>query len=157
MTNVRYRSMADAVRLLFRSDGRVLCVRRAAGSDPVPGQLAVVGDHLEKSESLDQAARGEARVEAEVDVDPRHQELCGLVHDDDPLGEDRITAVFVAQSWSGEPHNAEPDRQDGLFRVALGKPSQDCHPCTVAIFRVLAERPTYLTLNWPAPTRGDAS
>ncbi|MFG2562571.1 NUDIX hydrolase [Streptomyces sp. NPDC048496] len=84
MTNDRYRLTADAVRLLFRSDGRVLCVRRAAGSDPAPRQLAVLGGHLEEGESLDQAAHGEARVEAGVDVDPRHQEFCGLVHDNDP-------------------------------------------------------------------------
>ncbi|MFI6061948.1 NUDIX domain-containing protein [Streptomyces sp. NPDC051286] len=157
VTNDRYRLAADAVRLPFRSDGCVLCVRRAAGADPAPGQLAVVGDNLEESESLDQAARGEARVAAGVDTDPRHQKFCGLVHDDDPLGEDRISTVFVAQSWSGEPHNAEPDRHDGPFRAALGKPSHGCNPCTVAIFRMVAEGPTCLTLSRPVPARGGAS
>ncbi|MFE2089478.1 NUDIX domain-containing protein [Streptomyces sp. NPDC059460] len=152
MTNDRYRLMADAVRSLFRSHGHVLSVRRAGGSDPAPEQLAGAGDHLEEGESLDQAAR----VESGIDVDPHRQEFCGLVHDV-RLGEDRITPAFVAQSWSGKPHHAEPDRHDGLFRAAVGKASQDCRPYTVAICRLLAERRTYLALHQPVPTRGGAS
>jgi hypothetical protein len=49
----------------------------------------------------------------------------------------RITAVFVAQSWSGEPHNAEPDEHEGLFWVPMEKPPPDCHPYTAAIFHML--------------------
>ncbi|MEK8146366.1 hypothetical protein NKH18_49160 [Streptomyces sp. M10(2022)] len=51
------------------------------------------------------------------------QEFCGLIHHHDPGdGPDRITAVFVAQSWAGEPHNAEPHKHEGLFWVSLEKP-----------------------------------
>ncbi|GAA3477103.1 hypothetical protein [Streptomyces yanii] len=91
-----------------------------------------------------------------IDVDPHRQEFCGLVHDD-PIGEDRISPAFVAQSWSGEPHHAEPDRHDGLFRAAVDKPSQVCRPYAVAICRLLAEGRTYLALHRPVPTRGGGS
>ncbi|MFE7707326.1 NUDIX hydrolase [Streptomyces sp. NPDC057486] len=144
--------MADAVRFQFRSHGRAPSVRRVGGSDPAPGQLEGAGDHLEEGESLDQAAR----VESGIDADPHRREFCGPVHDD-PVGEDRITPAFVAQSWSDEPHRAEPGGHDGLFRAALDKPSQVCRPCTVAICRLLVEGRTYLAPHRPVPTWGGAS
>ncbi|MET7362367.1 hypothetical protein ABZS76_28595 [Streptomyces sp. NPDC005562] len=33
-------------------------------------------------------------------------------------------------TWAGEPHDAEPDRQDGLFWVPIERPPADCHPHT---------------------------
>lgn len=56
----------------------------------------------------------------------------------------------MAQSWSGEPHNAEPDKHEGLFWVSLENPPVDCHSYTVAIFHMLTHGPSYRALNWPS-------
>ncbi|MFC9243700.1 hypothetical protein ACFT7S_06495 [Streptomyces sp. NPDC057136] len=53
------------------------------------------------------------------------------------------------QSWAGEPHNAEPDKHEGLFWVSMEKPSPDCHPYTTAIFHMITHGPSYRALNWP--------
>ncbi|MEH0468526.1 hypothetical protein QA943_06635 [Streptomyces sp. B21-097] len=57
--------------------------------------------------------------------------------------------MFVAQSWAGEPHNAEPDKHEGLFWVSMEKPSPDCHSYTTAIFHMRTHGPSYRALNWP--------
>ncbi|KQX77086.1 NUDIX hydrolase [Streptomyces sp. Root1310] len=118
---------------------------------PGTGQLTVIGGHLEADEPLDRAARREAKEETGVRISADQQEFGGLVHYHEPLGTDRITAVFVAQSWTGEPYNAEPDKHEGLFWVPMEKPPPHCHPYTVAIFRMLTHGPSYRALNWPTP------
>ncbi|WP_326607686.1 hypothetical protein OG930_40105 [Streptomyces sp. NBC_01799] len=61
-----------------------------------------------------------------------------------------LTAVDgVAQSWTGEPHNAEPNKHEGLFWVPMEKPPPDRHPYTTHIFHMLTHGPSYQALNWP--------
>ncbi|WP_447035456.1 NUDIX domain-containing protein [Streptomyces sp. DSM 118878] len=143
--------IADVAQVLLRPNGAALCVRRKPDADLAPGQLTVVGGHLEAGEPLDHAARREVKEEVGVLVSADRQEFCGLIHHHDPdRGLDRITAVFVAQSWSGEPYNAEPDKHEGLFWVSIERPSPDCHLYTATIFHMLTHGPSYRATNWPA-------
>ena len=149
MSEDRHLLIADVAQLLLRTNGSVLCVRRRPDSVLAPGQLTVVGGHLQAGEPLDAAARREAEEETGVHISALQQEFCGLVHRHAPDGGDRITAVFVAQAWTGVPYNAEPGRHQGLFWVSMEKPPPDTHPCTVAVFQLLTHGPSYRALNWP--------
>ncbi|MGW0874291.1 NUDIX domain-containing protein [Streptomyces sp. NPDC002740] len=104
---------------------------------------------MEAGQPLDCTARREAEEETGVRISADQQEFSGLVHYHEPGGTDRITAVFVTQSWTGAPYNAEPDKHEGLFWVPMEQPPPDCHPYTVAIFRMLTHGPAYRALNWP--------
>ncbi|WP_413804648.1 NUDIX domain-containing protein [Streptomyces sp. OE57] len=116
MSNAPHLLIADVVQVLLRANGAALCVRRKPDAALAPGQLTVVGGHLEAGEPLDRAARREAKEETGVHINTDQQEFCGLSHHHEPGdGMDRITAVFIAQSWAGEPHNAEPDKHEELF------------------------------------------
>ncbi|MFJ3232685.1 NUDIX domain-containing protein [Streptomyces sp. NPDC086787] len=154
MSESRHLLHADVAQVLLRANGFALCVRRKHGSALAPGRLSVVGGRLRAGEPLDLAARREAEEGTGVRVGPGEQEFCGIVHRHDPDGLDRITAVFVAQSWTGEPYNREPHRHDGLFWVSMEKPPPDCHPHTAAVFQLLTQGPSYRALDWPA--RGGA-
>ncbi|MER5757324.1 NUDIX domain-containing protein [Streptomyces sp. NPDC002088] len=149
MSKAPHPLIADVAQIMLRATGAVLCVRRKPNTDLAPGQLTVVGGHLEGSEPLDRAARREAKEETGVRMSADQQEFGGLVHHHEPGGTDRITAVFVTQSWTGAPRNAEPDKHEGLFWVLMEKPPPDCHRYTVAIFHVLTRGPSYRALNWP--------
>ncbi|MET8683624.1 NUDIX domain-containing protein [Streptomyces sp. NPDC004732] len=142
--------IADVAQILLRANGAALCVRRKPDAALAPGQLTVVGGHLKTGEPLDRAARRETEEEAGVLIRADQQEFCGLVHHHEPGGTDRITAVFVTQTWTGEPHNAEPDMHEGLFWVSIAHPPSDCHAYTVAIFHMLTHGPSYRALNWPS-------
>ncbi|MFE2971770.1 NUDIX domain-containing protein [Streptomyces sp. NPDC059340] len=149
MSRAPHPLIADVAQIRLRANGAVLCVRHKPNTNLTPGQLTVVGGHLEGSEPLDRAARREAKEETGVRINVDQQELGGLVHHHEPGGTDRITAVFVTQSWTGAPHNAEPDKHEGLFWAPTEKPPPDCHPYTVAIFHILTHGPSYRALNWP--------
>ncbi|MET8571906.1 NUDIX domain-containing protein [Streptomyces sp. NPDC004783] len=145
--------IADVAQVLLRPDGAALRVHRKADAALAPGQLTVVGGHLQAGEPLDHAARREAKKEAGVLINAKQQEFCGLIHHHDADGGlDRITAVFVAQSWTGEPYNAEPGKHERLFWVPMERPSPTCHPYTVTIFHMLTHGPSYraTNCNWPA-------
>ncbi|MFI0976113.1 NUDIX domain-containing protein [Streptomyces sp. NPDC021093] len=150
MSEEHHLLIADVAQVLLRAHGFALCVRQNPDAALARGRLTVVGGRLKAGEPLDHAARRKAEEETGVRVSPRHQEFCGLVHRHAPGGTDRITAVFVAQSWAGEPHNAEPDKHEGLFWVSMENPPPDCHPHTAAVFRMLTEGPSYRALNWPS-------
>ncbi|MET7350608.1 NUDIX domain-containing protein [Streptomyces mirabilis] len=150
MSNSPHLLIADVAQVLLRANGAALCVLRKPDAVLAPGQLTVVGGHLKAGEPLDRAARREAMEEAGVHISADQQEFCGLVHHHEHgEGMDRITAVFVAQSWTGEPHNAEPDKHERLFWVPMEKPPPACHPYTAAIFHMLIHGPSYRALNWP--------
>lgn len=152
--------IADVAQVLLRHNGAALCVRRKPRSGSASGQLAVLGGYLYADESLDHAARRRAEEVTGVRFDAEGQEFCGLLHRHEPGGTDRITAVFVSQTWTGEPHTGEPhagepgagepDAQDGLFWVSIERPPADCHPHTAHIFHLLTHGPSYRALNWPA-------
>ncbi|MFF6801943.1 NUDIX domain-containing protein [Streptomyces sp. NPDC012616] len=143
--------IADVAQVLLRTNGAALCVRRALDAALAPGQLTVVGGHLEVGEPLDHAARREAMEEVGVLITAEQQEFCGLIHHHGSDGGlDRITAVFVAQSWMGEPYNAEPHQHEGLFWVPMERPSPDCRPYTATTFHMLTHGPSYRAINWPA-------
>ncbi|MEE4495104.1 NUDIX domain-containing protein [Streptomyces sp. BE230] len=149
MTDEHHLLIAHVAQVLLRTNGSALCVRRQPDAALTPGQLTVIGGHVQADEPLDHAARRKVEEEAGVSISSAHPEFCGLVHQYAPRGHDRITAVFVAQSWTGEPHNTEPDEDERLFWVSTEKPPPDCHPHTATIFQLLTEGPSYRALDWP--------
>ncbi|MER6847676.1 NUDIX domain-containing protein [Streptomyces flaveolus] len=143
--------IADVAQVLLRPDGAALCGHHKADATLAPGQLTVVSGHLQAGEPLDHAARREAKEEAGALISAEQQEFCGLIHHHDPGGGlDRITAVFVAQSWTGEPYNAEPDKHERLLWVPKERPSPDCHPYTTTILHMLTHGPSHRAINSPA-------
>ncbi|MET9532486.1 MULTISPECIES: NUDIX domain-containing protein [unclassified Streptomyces] len=142
---------ACVAQVLLHANGSALCVRGKPGAALAQGRLTVLGGRLQDGEPLDRAARRETEKATGVRVSPTHQEFCGLLHHHAPGRTDQITAVFVAQSWTGEPNNAEPHKHQGLFWVSMENPPPDCHPDTTAIFQTLTEGPSYRALNWISP------
>ncbi|MFD3653334.1 NUDIX domain-containing protein [Streptomyces sp. NPDC058620] len=113
-----------------------------------------VGLHLDSDRAVGEphnhAARREAEKETGVCISVGQQEFYGLIHHHDSAdGLDRIAVVFAAQSRAGEPHNAEPDKHEGLFWGAMEKPPPDCHPYTTSIFHMTTHGPSCRALNWP--------
>lgn len=125
--------------------------------ESVPGPVEVVRDtsrarpnsHVWEVASHRASRHFMAEEETGVRITPLQQEFCGLVHHHAPGGLDRITAVIMARSWTGEPHHCEPKKHEGLFRVSTEKPPPDCHPYSSAILEMLTRGPSYRALNRP--------
>lgn len=96
------------VAIVLRRDGKVLMLLRQ-NTGWRDGYYCLPSGHVENDENFTHAAQRELAEETGIDIQ-HHQLRPALTLDtlaDDGL---RITACFEVDEWSGEPHNAEPDK-----------------------------------------------
>ncbi len=127
----RFASVIDAHIPLWRA-GQVLLLRRA-GDVYASGQLCLPSGHLERGESIRQAAVRETFEETGTHLDPAALRHVLSIHQRNPgTADTRIGFAFTAGSWDGEPVNAEPHKHSELVwaadPVALLKPTPPSTP-----------------------------
>jgi 8-oxo-dGTP pyrophosphatase MutT (NUDIX family) len=115
MTSARF-TCPVAVHLFLRRGDEVLLLRRYhTGYED--GNYSVIAGHLDGNERIAEAACREALEEAGIVIDPEDIRIVGVMH---RLSNDERIDWFVETSrWSGELHNAEPEKCDGLSWYAI--------------------------------------
>ena len=96
--------------------GREVLLQLRRGTGYMDGHwAAAVAGHVERGESVYEAARREAREEVGVE-DVELEPWCAMQRTgvgDDPLDE-RVDYFFVSTSWTGTPELLEPDKAADL-------------------------------------------
>jgi 8-oxo-dGTP diphosphatase len=96
--------------------GREVLLQLRRGTGYMDGHwAAAVAGHVERGESVYEAARREAREEVGIE-DVELEPWCAMQRTgvgDDPLDE-RVDYFFVSTSWAGTPELLEPDKAAGL-------------------------------------------
>ncbi|MET7333044.1 NUDIX domain-containing protein [Nonomuraea sp. NPDC005650] len=141
----RFRAIVDVHVLLLR-DSEVLLGRRA-GTGYGDGLWHLPSGHLEAGESATEAAVREAGEEVGVAIDPADLRFVHVMH----RAPERVGLFFAADTWIGEPYNAEPHKcsevawwpLDGLPHDMVGYPA-------AAIANVLGSVPFALH-EWSTP------
>jgi 8-oxo-dGTP diphosphatase len=110
-----------SVHLFFRRDDAVLLLRRRR-TGFCDGMYGVPAGHVQQSESVTQAAAREAAEEVGLAVAPEALRVIGTMHRRST--EARIDFFLMAETWSGEPRNLEPDKCDTVawFRLSCLPP-----------------------------------
>lgn len=110
-----------AVHLLLVRDGQALLSRRFQ-TGWHDGEYSVPAGHVERGETVTQAAIREAREEIGLALNPGQLEVVHVMHragDQDADGvraanDERIDFFLAVREWHGEPVNAEPEKCDDL-------------------------------------------
>ena len=110
-------AMPVAVHLFLMRDGAVLLLRRA-NTGYEDGKYSVIAGHLDGGETVIAAAVREAGEEAGIALDPAEVRVVGVLHR--RADDERIDFFVVAEAWSGEIANREPEKCDELAWFALG-------------------------------------
>lgn len=136
----RFRTITEAHVLLIR-DGDVLLGRRR-NTGYADGQWQLPSGHLEEGESVAECAIREAREEVGV-------EITGLRFARvDHRAPERVGFYFVAESWDGEPYNAEPDKCSELAWHPLGALPADTVACTAQAVREILDGQSFGLHGW---------
>ena len=109
--------MPVAVHLFLSRAGTVLLLRRA-NTVYEDGQYSVIAGHLDGGETVIAAAVREAGEEAGIALDPIGVRVVGVMHR--RANDERIDFFVVAEAWSGEIVNREPEKCDELAWFPLG-------------------------------------
>ncbi|MDO8581709.1 MAG: NUDIX domain-containing protein [bacterium] len=105
----------SAVHVFLVKDNWIFLLRRAhtGWSD---GQYNVAQGHIEEGETAMQCAIREAKEEAGVDVAAHDLAFAHMMHrysiEETPPHRVYADFFFVARTWKGEPHLAEPAKSD---------------------------------------------
>ncbi|MFC4854536.1 NUDIX hydrolase [Actinophytocola glycyrrhizae] len=131
--------------LLFVRDSRLLLALRE-NTGYADGQWNVPSGKVEPGEEPLAAAVREAREEVAVEVDAAR--LATVVHVHRHAETPRVGFFFEAESWHGEPVNAEPHKYGGLRWVALDALPDNTVPYTTAGVTQYRKGITYGHLKW---------
>jgi len=91
--------------IVILRDGKILLGERIAGHGA--GNFQIPGGHLEFGESLEDGAKREAKEETGLDV-----EIKKIISVSNDIAYDKhyVTIGFLAESFTGKPQNAEPEK-----------------------------------------------
>jgi 8-oxo-dGTP pyrophosphatase MutT (NUDIX family) len=141
----RFTSIID-VHVILRRAGRVLLLRRA-GDVFASGRLCLPSGHLERGESIVQAAVRETFEETGIALDPGVLRHVLSIHQRNPgTADTRIGFAFMPAAWDGEPVNAEPGKHSALAWADPGALPPDTAEYTAAVITA-AQRGLTFTLN----------
>lgn len=98
--------------ILWREDGKVLLLKRAATKSFLPGTWWLPGGHHDGEQTLEESAAREALEEVGVTVDLHHQRLACVSHT--KVGLEALNTFCVGTKWTGEPVNNEPQDADEI-------------------------------------------
>jgi 8-oxo-dGTP pyrophosphatase MutT (NUDIX family) len=105
---MRHRVPVDVLVILTRNS-RILLSERS-GDVYMTGSWCLPGGHVEAGEDVVSAAIREVKEETGAVLARAHLRCVGVTHHQPPHGDARVGFGFVADTWAGEPTNAEPDR-----------------------------------------------
>jgi 8-oxo-dGTP diphosphatase len=141
----RFASVVDA-HVILRRAGRVLLLRRT-GDVYASSQLCLPSGHLERGESIVQAAVREVFEETGIVLDPGTLRHVLSIHQRNPgTADTRIGFAFEPGAWDGEPVNAEPRKHSGLVWADPSALPPDTAEYTAAVITA-AGRGLAFTLN----------
>ncbi|MRH87488.1 NUDIX domain-containing protein [Nocardia sp. SYP-A9097] len=125
---MQYTSFVDVLLILTRGD-EVLLARRA-NTGYSDGLWNLPSGKLDAGEDLEAGMIREAWEEIGIELSRKDIRMANVVHYQPPDEQTRIGFFFHADSWSGEPFNAEPDKCSDLRWFARDEIPADTVPYT---------------------------
>lgn len=108
--------MPVAVHLFLVKNGKILLLRRH-NTGYEDGNFSVVAGHVDRGESLIQAAIREGKEEAGILINENDIKFVGVMHR--KTNDERIDFFLVIKEWQGDITNCEPDKCSELCWVEL--------------------------------------
>lgn len=135
--------------LLRRGSNIAMVLRKNTGW--MDGHYGLPAGKVEWQEAYTLAAVREAKEEAGVDIeigDLTFAHVCHRHADNGKEFMDWIDIYFEVKKWTGEPHNAEPEKSEKLEWLDLNNLPNNVVPSQLAALEHIAKGVTYSEYGW---------
>lgn len=119
-----------AVFVILERDNKVFFLRRA-NTGWADGMLTIPAGHVDKGDSVREAAITEAKEEACVDVEIEDLEFVHV----DYIRDEYVNFYFKAQKWTGEPSLGEPHLASETLWIDKNNLPEDVTPQLKRLFQ----------------------
>jgi 8-oxo-dGTP diphosphatase len=144
MITEKFKLIVDLHLFLIQDNGILLLRRFNTGYED--GKYSVVAGHLEADETVTEGMAREAKEEVGIIVNPKELRLVHVMHH--KSNNQRMALFFMADSWTNEPKNVEPNKCDELGWFSIEKlPVNIVHYVEVAIEHYL-NRSFFSEFGW---------
>ena len=108
MSEERFKLVVGVLILLIKKDKVFLIKRKNTGWED--GKYSLFGGHINGDEKVSDAAIRETQEEIGIKINPKDLRFVNVTHL--ITSTERIHFAFVANKWTGEPINQEPEKAD---------------------------------------------
>lgn len=147
-----HRHLVD-VHVLLVADGQLLLSRRRDTDPHFDGLWHLPAGTLDPGESAPHGAAREAEEEIGVLIRPQDLRHVHTLHATGPGLEPRLGLFFMAERWTGEPHNREPDHCSEVGWFPLTDLPGDVIGYSAAGVRGYRDGRAFGLLGWEPPDR----
>lgn len=135
--------------VLRRGNKVAMVLRKNTGW--MDGHYGLPAGKVEWNETYSAGAVREAKEEAGVDIlleDLRYAHMAHRHSDDGELFMEWVDVYFEVEKWSGEPHNAEPEKSEGLEWLDINNLPKNVVPPQRAALEHIAKGDFYSEYGW---------
>jgi 8-oxo-dGTP diphosphatase len=133
--------------------GNDVAMLRRKNTGWMDGYFGLPAGKVEYGEPYTLAVIREAKEEAGVIIELENLRFVHVAHRHGEEGAgfmDWVDVYFEADSWSGEPHNAEPHKADAIDWVSLAELPETIVPPQRAALQSIAKGESYSEYGWGA-------
>lgn len=134
-----------AVYPLFIKDGKILLYKRV-NTGWEDGKYGVPGGHLEKDETVLEAACREGKEETGIDLDQKNLEFVHASHRKSNY--DYVDLFFKVTKWKGTPKLTEENKSDDFIWANLSNLPENTLEYVKSLARNLKENNLYSEIGW---------
>jgi len=135
--------------LVLIKDNKILLLRRF-NTGYEDGNYSMVAGHVDKGETFIQCIIREAKEEAGIILDEKKLKPAHVMnrHTDEAENNERIDIYFVAEEWTGEIKNKEPEKCDDLSWFDLNNLPDNIIPCVRHTIDCVKNKIIYSEYGW---------
>ena len=140
-------SMRIAVNLILIKEEKALMLRRF-NTGWKDGMYSVVAGHVDGNETIAEAMSREAWEEAGLEIMPGNLKVAHVQHRISK-GVEYVDFSMIAEKWSGEPKNLEPEKCDDLNWHPLSQLPENTIPYIRRVFENIEKKEMFS--EWREP------
>ncbi len=148
MTKKRHQNVPASYLTLFK-DNKILLLRRC-NTGYEDGNYSMVAGHVDPGETFTQCIIREAKEEAGIELNFKDLKVVHIMHRNSKSQEDneRVDTFFMAEKWTGNIVNKEPNKCDDLSWFDLDNIPKNTIPYVKKAIQNIRNKIYYSEFGW---------